>query len=126
MGAGVGDGGDRRRWRMPCKRQVGVRLRRRGIALVGASQGGESRRYLLRWATVAAGSQANRAESRAYRAEPRARFSEEESQQAEPGSARYFPSRSEPSLEPARLGSIPPLGRTLTGPAYGQPMPTAN
>ena len=62
----------------------------------------------LRWErdveeeTVAVGSQADRAE-------PRARFLQKYKWQAEPGSARVFPSLTEPSHEPARLGSIPPL-----------------
>ena len=73
----------------------------------------------LGWSRTA-GSASLRAEPRAGRAEPRARLSKHFQQQAEPGSARVLTSLIEPSHEPARLGSIPPL-RVARPPARPQP-----
>jgi hypothetical protein len=58
-----------------------------------------------RWAAR----RAVRASRRASRAEPRALFAVFFHHQAEPGLGSIFASFSEPSHEPARLGSIPPL-----------------
>jgi hypothetical protein len=67
----------------------------------GGELRGEDEEGCAAWA-VSAG-------SRAHRAEPRAQFLKNIFHQAEPGLARVLLSLFEPSHEPARLGSIPPL-----------------
>jgi hypothetical protein len=57
----------------------------------------------------AAGSTSRSSELRASQAEPRASFPVFFQHQAEPRLGSTFPSLTEPSHEPARLGSIPPL-----------------